>query len=123
MHNKLFVTTPRTVVHLLLIVALLSVLIKVLLKNNVSNLLKFYTINNMKYLSFDSRFSSASLRIAVIGSSGYIGSRLLDHLRNEENWTVTGYDRIDGKRRKGKYRKVKMSKKKLENIEKENVDT
>ena len=94
MHYKLFFTTPRSVVRLLLIVALLSVLIKILLKNNTSNAPKFYTINNMKGLPFDSRFSSTSLRIAVIGSSGYIGSRLLDHFRKEENWNITGYDRI-----------------------------
>ena len=38
--------------------------------------------------------SSSLFRIAVIGSSGYIGASLMDYLRRGENWTVVGYDRI-----------------------------
>ena len=38
--------------------------------------------------------SSPSVNIAVIGSSGYIGSRLLQHLRDDKNANVIGYDRI-----------------------------
>ena len=37
--------------------------------------------------------SSTSLRVAIIGSSGYIGSRLLRHLQGQENLTLVGYDR------------------------------
>ena len=39
-------------------------------------------------------FSSSRFRIAIIGSAGYIGSRLMNHLPEEKNWTVIGYDRI-----------------------------
>jgi nucleoside-diphosphate-sugar epimerase len=39
-------------------------------------------------------FSSTSLNIAIIGSSGYIGSRLLHYLQQKENWNVVGYDRV-----------------------------
>lgn len=38
--------------------------------------------------------SSASLCVAIVGSSGYIGSRLLRHLQGQENLTPVGYDRI-----------------------------
>lgn len=44
--------------------------------------------------SFSQRFSSTSFNIAIIGSAGYIGSRLLHHLQQEANWHVVGYDRI-----------------------------
>lgn len=37
---------------------------------------------------------SSQLRIAIIGSSGYIGSSLLVYLQKVSNWTVVGYDRI-----------------------------
>ncbi len=35
-----------------------------------------------------------SSNIAIIGSSGYMGSRLLHHLKGEKSWNVIGYDRI-----------------------------
>ncbi|CAF1464961.1 unnamed protein product [Adineta steineri] len=38
--------------------------------------------------------SFPSLNIAIIGSSGYIGSRLLHYLQEKEKWKVVGYDRI-----------------------------
>ena len=38
--------------------------------------------------------SPSLFRIAIIGSSGYIGSRLLQHLNIEKDFTVIGYDRI-----------------------------
>jgi nucleoside-diphosphate-sugar epimerase len=44
--------------------------------------------------TFSPNFSSSSFYIAIIGSSGYIGSRLLQYLQGEKNWTVIGYDRI-----------------------------
>ncbi|CAF3224030.1 unnamed protein product [Rotaria socialis] len=37
-------------------------------------------------------FSFTSLNIAIIGSSGYIGSRLLHHLQKIHRWNVAGYD-------------------------------
>ena len=37
---------------------------------------------------------SPSVHVAIIGSSGYIGSRLLRHLQGKEKVTVVGYDRI-----------------------------
>jgi hypothetical protein len=36
-------------------------------------------------------FLSARFRIAIIGSSGYIESRLMNHLSKEKTWTVIGY--------------------------------
>ncbi|CAF4185206.1 unnamed protein product, partial [Adineta steineri] len=33
------------------------------------------------------------MNVAIIGSSGYIGSRLLSYLQEKENWKVVGYDR------------------------------
>ena len=39
------------------------------------------------------RKMKSSQYIAVIGSSGYIGSRLLQHLQGEKGWFVLGYDR------------------------------
>ncbi len=40
------------------------------------------------------KFSFLARRIAIIGSSGYIGSRLLHHLQETKDWNVIGYDRI-----------------------------
>ncbi|CAF2240115.1 unnamed protein product [Rotaria magnacalcarata] len=42
----------------------------------------------------DFKQSSSLLKIAIIGSSGYIGSRLLHYLQERENLKVVGYDRI-----------------------------
>ena len=42
----------------------------------------------------DPHYSSSRFRIAIIGSAGYIGSRLMKHLSEEKNWTTIGYDRI-----------------------------
>ena len=41
-----------------------------------------------------SEFFSPKMSIAIIGSSGYIGSRLLHHLKKEKDWNAVGYDRI-----------------------------
>ncbi len=40
------------------------------------------------------KFSFAEKSIAIIGSSGYIGSTLLHQLQANKNWTIIGYDRI-----------------------------
>jgi nucleoside-diphosphate-sugar epimerase/2-polyprenyl-3-methyl-5-hydroxy-6-metoxy-1,4-benzoquinol methylase len=39
-------------------------------------------------------FSSSTKHITIIGSSGYIGARLLRDLQGKTNWRVIGYDRI-----------------------------
>ncbi|CAF1432613.1 unnamed protein product [Adineta steineri] len=38
--------------------------------------------------------SSTSFSIVIIGSSGYIGSRLLHYLQRKQEWNAVGYDRI-----------------------------
>ena len=37
---------------------------------------------------------NSKIRIAIIGSSGYIGSRLVRHLQTESNWQIDSFDRI-----------------------------
>jgi nucleoside-diphosphate-sugar epimerase/2-polyprenyl-3-methyl-5-hydroxy-6-metoxy-1,4-benzoquinol methylase len=90
MDSNLFTATKRTAIFLLLILFSISFLPQIRIKSIFSSI---YT------LSYDSKdtkdnVSNPFLRIAIIGSSGYIGARLLDHLRTENNWNVTGYDRI-----------------------------
>ncbi|CAF2983206.1 unnamed protein product, partial [Rotaria sp. Silwood2] len=45
-------------------------------------------------LSSHFKFSSKPFNIAIIGSFGYIGSRLLHYLQQTEKWNITGYDRV-----------------------------
>ncbi|CAF1212132.1 unnamed protein product [Adineta ricciae] len=42
----------------------------------------------------NAKVSTMSPNIAIIGSSGFIGSRLLQHLQEKEKWNVVGYDRV-----------------------------
>ena len=73
-------TVKRTVV--LFVVTVISY--GILTKNQVYTRVRMTAIND----------SSLPLHVAIIGSSGYIGSRLLQHLQGKERLTVVGYDRI-----------------------------
>ncbi|CAF1591447.1 unnamed protein product [Rotaria magnacalcarata] len=94
MHLK-FVSKHRRIVLLLLLIVITASTLKVVrLKNTFSNVLQRYENFTKKYVWSDSHFLPRRVRIAIIGSSGYIGSRLFDHLRKENSWNVIGFDRI-----------------------------
>ena len=94
MLRNLFTTTYRTTPALLLILVLASIIIHIHYENIFPNLLLFNFKSTKENLSSTTHLSSSLFRVAIIGSSGYIGSRLLDHLRNEKDWDIIGYDRI-----------------------------
>jgi nucleoside-diphosphate-sugar epimerase/2-polyprenyl-3-methyl-5-hydroxy-6-metoxy-1,4-benzoquinol methylase len=73
----------RTVVILSLTILLICSTLVREARHNTNQL----NINRINSLLFP-------LNIAIIGSSGYIGSRLLNHLKGEKGWNVIGFDRI-----------------------------
>ena len=42
----------------------------------------------MERLPGTSRFDGASMKVAVIGATGFVGSNLLDHLLAGEGWEI-----------------------------------
>ncbi|UJR08072.1 hypothetical protein I4U23_012349 [Adineta vaga] len=83
--------------HFVLIMTVIS-LLSILVNNTIRNFVIESQLNPKTIISILSGSSvsnkRALLKIAIIGSSGYIGSRLLRHLQSIEEWSVVGYDRI-----------------------------
>jgi nucleoside-diphosphate-sugar epimerase/SAM-dependent methyltransferase len=75
----------------------ISVILYATITIDIRKVLHNVSIENLKIsikcLSLDPRFSSSQLHIAVIGSSGYIGSRLVHYLQTEKNWSIVEFDR------------------------------
>jgi hypothetical protein len=94
MHGILSTPTKRIAALLVLIFVLFSSLSQIRIQNMHSSVLSHHLWSIKEKLSFATRLSSSSFRVAIIGSSGYIGSRLLDYLQHEKSWNVTGYDSI-----------------------------
>jgi nucleoside-diphosphate-sugar epimerase len=65
---------------------------------DIIGLLPTFMINSMnQIMPYNlplSYINSSDVHIAIIGSSGYIGARLLKSFKQEKRWVVVGYDRI-----------------------------
>ena len=94
MYRNLFTITYRTTPILVLILILVSIIVQSRYKNIFSNHLLFNLQRRKENVSSAIRSSSSLFRVAIIGSSGYIGSRISDYLQNKTDWNITGYDTI-----------------------------
>ena len=94
MPRNIFRTTYRTTPIFLLTLISVNIIVQIHYKNIFSNQSLFNLERTKRNLLSAVYFSSPLYRVAITGSSGYIGSRLLDYLRNEKDWDIIGYDRI-----------------------------